>query len=85
MRRSRMKIITMAALAVVLTGCGNKNIGFSKMTFNFITCNQDFAPLKNESIHSWKDFEDGEQIEVSTSKGTFLVSSNYCFLHTNAQ
>lgn len=75
-------LLLMACIGVLMTGCGNKDIGLGQYTYYYVTCD---GPVKfqNEPIKSWKDF-DGEQMEVTLSNGnTLLISSNYCVLTEN--
>lgn len=74
------KILTILLIALMLAGCGNQNtLGFGNYTYNYVSCQEDYADLKNEKVVSWKDF-DGEQIEVTTEDNNYLLSSNKCIL-----
>ena len=62
-------------LVVVITACSNKQI--VDWTFNF---NRAIVSLPNGEIidgvvQSWKDFEDGDQIQVKIDGITYLVHS----------
>lgn len=75
------KIISVLVASILLTGCGNRNLLFGKQTFRYITCEEDYAPLKNTKIKTWKDY-DGEQIEISTEDNHYLISVNKCYMST---
>lgn len=76
-----MKRIGLVAMLLILTSCGNKDIGFGNYEFNYVSCQSDYLDIFNEPIVSWKDFEDGEQLEISLESGNnILVSSTQCFL-----
>lgn len=83
MKKLRLTI-GIVLLCILLTGCGNKDIGFGNYEYHYVTCNGVIS-LNNELITSWKDFEDGEQIEVTLAKdgNNLLLSSNRCILSKN--
>lgn len=73
--------ITIAFVGITLTGCGNKDLGFGNYNYQFASCDNGIIKFQNVEIQSWKDFEDGEQLEVTFKNGNkLLVSSNYCIL-----
>lgn len=75
------KKLATAALVVTLTattlvGCGNKQIIDLQYTFNkAVIVNGDVATIVE--LKKWTDYEDGEQIQVTTKDGlVFLVNSD---------
>ena len=73
-----MKKILISLLSVLLlTGCNYQvidyNLKFKKVHLYESNCCYE--------ITSWRDYENGEQIQVSIKeKGTVLLSANSCFL-----
>lgn len=80
-----MKKITIGFILIFLVGCGNKDIGIGNYDYNYISCNSDYLPLVNEPIETWKDFDDGEQLEVKLKNydNNLIVSSFQCVLSKN--
>lgn len=78
----KLCLLVIVCASVLLTGCGNENIGWGEYNYYYVTCDGS-VKFRNEPITSWKDF-DGEQIEITLSSGnTILVSANYCTLSKN--
>jgi len=77
-------IMTSIICLYILTGCGNKQIFDTTYTFNYISCNETYAPFKNTKIKKWTDYDDGEQLQVTLEDGNIiLISANYCWLSQN--
>lgn len=80
MKKKILGIIAATGLVIGLSGC---NYQMVDTTFNF---DRAIIDLRNGevievNIKSWKDYEDGEQIQITAEDGTtYLTSSFNCTL-----
>lgn len=71
--------ILSTATLLLATGC-NKDLLDTNYTYDYALCNHPQMPEKID-IYKWKDYEDGEQIQIISTDGkTYLVNSMYCVL-----
>lgn len=76
MKKRILLALTVVGALLSLVGCGNKQIFDTTYTFDkAIVCLQDGTVISGE-IGSWKDFEDGDQIQVTIDGVTYLVHSS---------
>ncbi len=71
-------IIITGLIIFLLTGC-NKQIFDVDYTFNKIICNYDGDKFELK-IDKWKDYEDGEQLQIKSNGKTYLLSANKCYM-----
>jgi len=75
--------IICTVFTIILTGC-NKQIFDTDYSYNkaIITFGNEHKVVE---IKSWKDFEDGDQIQITTKDGTSYLghSSNIILIHEN--
>lgn len=76
----RRKAVALALVGVLgtttLSGCGNKQIIDMKYTFNkALIINGNTVTIVN--IKSWTDYEDGEQMQIQTEDGMYILTSAY--------
>lgn len=79
------KKILVAVLAVTtilgLTGCGNKDLFDTNYTYDRAIIGLPNGESVEVEIKQWKDYEDGEQIQIIAKDGTvYLTSSLNCTL-----
>lgn len=70
------KIILVAMMILLLTGCNRKIFDF-EYTFNKAICNYDGDKFELY-IEKWTDY-DGEQIQIISEGKTYLISANHCY------
>lgn len=71
----------MLGTAFALSGCGNKQIFDTTYTFTRAIISLPDGTVINGKVESWKDYEDGDQIQVKIDGVTYLVhSSNICLI-----
>ena len=79
----KKKILVAGLLVTILTtfaGCGNKAIIDTKYTFNKAIIDVGNEVIAIE-VENWKDYEDGEQLQIVAKDGTvYLTSSFNCTL-----
>lgn len=61
---------------LLLSGCGNYDMFDTKYTFNkAIIFGENCATIIE--IESWRDYEDGEQIQLETKDGAYILTSSF--------
>jgi len=74
------RIITIAVLlalaALALAGCGNKQMFDTNYKFDRAIISLPNGDVITGEVQSWRDFEDGDQIQVKIDGKTYLVHSS---------
>lgn len=68
-------LIIVAAVALMMTGC-NKQIIDTTYSFDTAIIKLQNGEVIEGKIESWKDYEDGDQIQVKINGKTYLVHSS---------
>lgn len=80
-RRIVALIISLGIGVVMLTGCGNVDVIDTVYTYNKAIINLGNGEVIEVDVKSWRDYEDGEQLQITATDGTvYLVSSFNCTL-----
>lgn len=73
------RIIAILAIITILftfTACGNKDVFDTVYTFDYALVEMPGGEVVKLEIEKWRDYEDGEQLQIITPDGTvYLVSS----------
>lgn len=84
MKRTATVILALMIVACsifALSGCGNKQIFDTTYTFTRAIISLPDGTVIDGKVESWKDYEDGDQIQVKIDGVTYLVhSSNICLI-----
>lgn len=75
MEKRIMLALVLIVLAVVLTGC-NYTMFDTTWSFDRAIIVLPDGNVVDGTVQSWKDFEDGDQIQVKINDVTYLVHSN---------
>ena len=74
-------VIATMALVLLFSGCGNRQLFDTTYTFNEAIISMPDGSIVSGKVSSWRDYEDGDQIQVVIDGVTYLVhSSNIVFL-----
>ena len=73
-------IIAVLALALGLTGCGNKDMWDTVYTFDKAIISLPNGNIIEGEVESWTDYEDGDQIQVTIDGVIYLVHSSNVIL-----
>lgn len=81
------KIILAAGIAMTmvlsLAGCGNKQMWDTTYTYDTAMIEMPGGEVLTVEIESWKDYEDGDQLQIKSTDGTsYLVHSSKCVMMT---
>ena len=84
------KLITLAIVSAMLlasTACGNMDLIDTNFTFDTAIIGMPDGSAKTVEIKTWRDYEDGEQLQITAKDGTvYLVSANNTVLiHTKGE
>ena len=60
---------------ICATGCGNRQVLDFTYTFDKAIISLPNGDVVEGKINSWKDFDDGDQIQVKLNNTTYLVHS----------
>lgn len=63
-------------LFVSLTACGNRQVFDTTYTFDRAIISLPNGEVVEGEVTSWKDYEDGDQIQVKIGDKTYLVHSS---------
>ena len=74
-----MKKFIIAALLIIMcalaTGCGNRQVLDITYTFNRAVISLPDGTIVEGPVESWKDYEDGDQLQIVIDGTTYLVHS----------
>lgn len=85
MKHKSWKLISIVAILIVtmfaLTACGNRDMFDTVYTYNYAIVDCLDGRVEKIGIKQWRDYEDGEQIQITAKDGTvYLVNSVNCIL-----
>ena len=82
MRKNRIVplILLLAMLLLVLTSCGNKDVWDIVYTYNMAVLTLPDGSVIAGQVQTWRDYEDGDQLQVKIDGVTYLVHSSDCVL-----
>ena len=84
MKKKILAFTVVAALALGFAGCGNKDVFDTVRTYDEAIISIPDGTCITIDIKQWKDYEDGEQIQIIANDGTvYLVNSVNCVLIRN--
>ena len=70
-----LAVLVLAALMVVLTGCGNRDMFDTVYTYDEAVLSMADGTIIRGKVENWRDYEDGEQIQVKIDGVIYLVNS----------
>lgn len=76
MKKILFAFIITGLLATALTGCGNKQMFDTTYKFDKAIISLPNGNVVEGKVESWKDYEDGDQIQVKINGVTYLVHSS---------
>lgn len=70
-----LAVLVLMVLMVTLTGCGNRDMFDTVYTYNEAVLSMADGTIVRGKVQSWRDYEDGEQIQAKIDGVTYLVNS----------
>lgn len=71
-----LSMMLVIALAALLGGCGNKQVLDVTYSFERAIIELPNGEIVEGKVSSWKDYDDGDQIQVKIDGKTYLVHSS---------
>lgn len=75
-KRILIGLTTLGVAFGVLTGCGNIQLMDTTYTFDRAIISLPNGEIVEGEVQSWRDFEDGDQIQVKINDKQYLVHSS---------
>ena len=77
-----LAVLVLVVLMVALTGCGNRDMFDTVYTYDEAVLSMADGTIVRGEVENWRDYEDGEQIQVKIDGVTYLVNSvNITLIH----
>ena len=79
-----LAVLVLVVLMVALTGCGcsNRDMFDTVFTYEEAILSMADGTIVRGKVENWRDYEDGEQIQVKIDGVTYLVNSvNITLIH----
>ena len=77
-----LAVLVLVVLMVALTGCGNRDMFDTVYTYDEAVLSIADGTIVRGKVQNWRDYEDGEQIQVKIDGVTYLVNSvNITLIH----
>lgn len=77
-----LAVLVLVVLMVALTGCGNRDMFDTVYTYDEAVFSMADGTIVRGKVENWRDYEDGEQIQVKIDGVTYLVNSvNITLIH----
>jgi len=73
-------IFVVITVAMMLTGCGNRQMFDTSFTFNRAIITLHDGTRIEGNVQSWRDFEDGDQLQVKIDGKTYLTAAENVLL-----
>ena len=74
-------VISLGLGVMVFTGCGNVDMVDTVYTYDKAIIDLGNGKVIEVDVKSWRDYEDGEQLQITAEDGTvYLTSANRCTL-----
>lgn len=69
-------LIITAVIALTMVGCGNRQLFDTTYTYNKAVVCLPNGEVVSGNVDSWRDYEDGDQIQVVINGTVYLVHSS---------
>lgn len=77
-----LAVLVLVVLMVALTGCGNRDMFDTVYSYKEAVLSMADGTIVRGKVENWRDYEDGEQIQVKIDGVTYLVNSvNITLIH----
>lgn len=73
-------ILFLFIISLVFSGCSNKQLFDTTYNFNYCIIRLQDNSIIEGKVQSWKDFDDGDQLQIKIDGVTYLVHSVNCTL-----
>lgn len=77
MKKKILTVVLAAMMMLSIVGCGNMDMLDTNYTYNRAIIDLANGESIEVEIKQWRDYEDGEQLQIITPDGTVYLTSSY--------
>ena len=77
MKKKILGIVLVAMMMLSMVGCGNKDLLDTNNTYNKAIIDLSNGESIEVEVKQWRDYENGEQLQIITPDGTVYLTSSY--------
>lgn len=77
MKEKILTVVLVTMMMLSMIGCGNKDMLDTNYTYNKAIIDLANGESIEVEIKQWRDYEDGEQLQIITPDGTVYLTSSY--------
>ena len=82
MKKKLLAAILALGMALSLAGCGNRQMIDLTYSYKYAIISLPNGEIVEGKVDSWKDFEDGDQLQITVDDVTYLVHATDAVLIT---
>ena len=82
MKKKLLAAILALGMALSLAGCGNRQMIDLTYSYKYAIIRLPNGEIVEGKVDSWKDFEDGDQLQITVDDVTYLVHATDAALMT---
>ena len=82
MKKKLLAAILALGMALSLAGCGNRQMIDLTYSYKYAIISLPNGEIIEGKVESWKDFEDGDQLQITVDDVTYLVHATDAALMT---
>lgn len=82
MNKKLLAAILALGMALSLAGCGNRQMIGLTYSYKYAIISLPNGEIVEGKVDSWKDFEDGDQLQITVDDVTYLVHATDAVLMT---
>ena len=82
MKKKLLAAILALGMALSLAGCGNRQMIDLTYSYKYTIISLPNGEIVEGKVDSWKDFEDGDQLQITVDDVTYLVHATDAVLMT---
>lgn len=82
MNKKLLAAILVLGMALSLAGCGNRQMIDLTYSYKYAIISLPNGEIVEGKVDSWKDFEDGDQLQITVDDVTYLVHATDAALMT---
>ena len=82
MNKKLLAAILALGMALSLAGCGNRQMIDPTYSYKYTIISLPNGEIVEGKVDSWKDFEDGDQLQITVDDVTYLVHATDAVLMT---
>lgn len=76
MKKKILCLVSVCVMLLALSACGNRQLLDTTYTFNKAIISLPDGTVVEGTVTSWKDYEDGDQIQVIVDGTTYLLHAS---------